>query len=207
MSQPSVSRDQCRAHSALQVLLSLGLSQKDVASRTGLNTSAISHINGIFHHPYFHVSSRVAASLERLVTLVRIERAFAVLSEWPLVVTETCNDEGAVVDEALRAEIGTAIVQGLCRAARDADSVRFELPATIEGALAKIGDDAWIMVRRPKKPTDPPDGGASAQRQLKVIADEIARLQIAIHELKHLQESIEEELPPSDGLHVPRAAY
>lgn len=207
MLQPSVSRDQQRAYTALQALVALGLSQKDVASRTGLNTSAISHINGIFSHPYFHVASRAADKLERLVGLVRAERALAVLTEWPLVVTETCNDEGAIIDDALRAEIGSAIVLGLCRAARESDSVRFDLPASVEGALAKIGDDAWIMVRRARKPTEPPDGGASARRQLKAIADEIARLQIAIHELKHLQEAVEQELPVGDGVHVPRAAY
>lgn len=209
MSLPLVNPNQERAHAALQDLLSLGLNQKDIASRLGgSGPSMVSHINGIYKHPDFHVSEKTALALEALVVTVRLEKAKAVLEGWPLVVLETCNCQGAVVDSGVRNSIRDAILSGLATAALSESAFEFDLPGEIAGALAKIGPDAWILVRKRLSETDTPAVSESRARAgIDRLEAEIESLQVAIHEMQHLIDHLRSELPATDALRIPKAAY
>jgi hypothetical protein len=198
---------QQRAYDALQKLLDLGLRQKDVASALSVSQGAVSHVNGILSHPDFHISPKMAEALERLVQNTCLRRAISVVEGWALAVIETCNSQGAVVDETVRSQVRAAIVAGLAGAVEPGAPVRFELPPEIVGALASLGDDGWIFVRRSRSSGENQNCQIDLLGQLSLLRSAVAEHYVAIHELGHLIEKIEAELPAADTRRQPKAAY
>jgi hypothetical protein len=203
MSNVAVNLVQGRAYDALQQLLGLGLKQKDVAYRLSVSPTLISHVNGIHQHPDFHVTAKVACRLEELAKTVRLEGAADVLGRWPLNVLETCNTSGPVDDE-VRSDIRDAIVTGLSRLSATDGAPTFILPEGIAGALAALGRDAWIFVRASRDEINT----GEVRQNIDLVRSEIGRLHVQIHELEHVIDQLQQDLPPSElAPRIPAAAY
>jgi hypothetical protein len=208
MPNQGVNPDQCRAHSALQELLALGLTQKDVACELDIHHTIVSHINTIYLRPDYHVAPRHADALEALVGTTRQAKARSMLEGWPLVVLETCNSEGAAVDDNVRASIREAILAGLSAGSGPAPSFKFDLPPDIAGALARLGPDAWVFVRSRQVAADGRGiSGSRVRQQIDVLEAEIRKAQVAIHEMKHLINALEAESTEQRPSRMPKAAY
>jgi hypothetical protein len=172
---------QRRAKFALDQLLRLGLSQKEVAGRLNVHFTAMSHINALEKEPDFYVSKRMVDGLEQMVQDRRRECLAALLAHLPVTVLETCNDAGIVVDETLRREIQRTFLSALAGKLAP-DSPMVPLPAGVAGAVAALGDDMYLIKLDSFPSAGDPEGGVQHTRLL-------------IHELEHLIQRLRSSLP------------
>lgn len=188
---------QRRAKMAVNEMLKLGFSQKDIAELVGVHWTTISHINALREESgaEFYVSERLMHDLERQTFECCRLRCEEVLSRLAVTVLDTCHDSGVVVNEEFRAEIRLSLVTSLSNALVPG-AAPTPLPAGVAGVLASLGDDLYIVKLYPRA------GGEGRSDENEATF----RLLLA-HELEHLARRLRHGAPRSGRPRAYKSAF
>ena len=182
---------QQRAYNACVELMQLGLSQKEIAARIEVHAATINRICNLDRADEWRVGEETVLALEALVMIVREEKSVIALAELPIKLLDTCNDAGVIVDDQISTEICQACVMSLAHAINQ--KVHIPLPNGIEGAVASVGPDLYIV---------------KLQRQTGDTNEvEIKRRHLLIHELEHLIQRLRADLPEQEESSHTISAY
>jgi len=199
---------QQRAKRALDELIRLKLTQREVAERLGVDPTYIAHINGIGVHPEYHVSEERARALENLVLTVQHEYAQEVVDQLPVIVRHTANNQGTVVDESVREQIRRAIQTELTHLATGR-SVVINLPSGVHGAVADIGPNMRIFVASNLSGEVGSDTMCKEQieSQINMLQHVVQQYRLYAHEIQHAIDDLRCKLPADKRPYRPESAY